>query len=263
MPEIREVFEMTTKQMEPDVDAWRDQERHQRRAVRNKRLGAFAVVAAIGTAAIAVSLGTRGGQDATTPAQEPQEPAATAAEEVATRFVVAFGEFDADRALAYLADDVDLSELDARTVERLPLQLSLLEAMGYEQMLTSCDETGSTESGTSVRCTFDFHAIRSHEIGLGPYGGSFFDLTVRDGEIGRVSLHWQIADFSPQVWEPFAEWVSTTYPEDAAAMLTENYDNFLLTRESIRLWEQRTREYVAVETPDRRALHGGSQRLRH
>jgi hypothetical protein len=26
MPELREVFQMTTKQIEPDVDAWREQE---------------------------------------------------------------------------------------------------------------------------------------------------------------------------------------------------------------------------------------------
>lgn len=47
MPELREVFEMTTRQVEPDVDAWREQEKHQRRSSRNKRLGAFAVAAAI------------------------------------------------------------------------------------------------------------------------------------------------------------------------------------------------------------------------
>jgi dipeptidyl aminopeptidase/acylaminoacyl peptidase len=52
MPELREVFEMTTRQVEPDVDAWREQERHQRRSSRNKRVGAFAVAAAIGLAAV-------------------------------------------------------------------------------------------------------------------------------------------------------------------------------------------------------------------
>ena len=73
MPELREVFEMTTKQMEPDVDPWRDQEKRQRKANRNKKIGAFAVAAAIGVAAIAFVLGTRGGQNATTPATQPPE----------------------------------------------------------------------------------------------------------------------------------------------------------------------------------------------
>ena len=56
MPELREVFQMTTKQIEPDVDAWREQERHQRRSVRKKKIGAFAVAAAIGVVAFVVLL---------------------------------------------------------------------------------------------------------------------------------------------------------------------------------------------------------------
>jgi hypothetical protein len=47
MPELREVFEMTTKQMEPDVDTRREQEGPQRRSARNKKIGSLAVAAAI------------------------------------------------------------------------------------------------------------------------------------------------------------------------------------------------------------------------
>ena len=54
MPELREVFQMTTKQIEPDVDAWREQERHQRRSSRNRKIGAFAVAAAISLVAVVV-----------------------------------------------------------------------------------------------------------------------------------------------------------------------------------------------------------------
>jgi hypothetical protein len=59
MPELREVFEMTTKQVEPDVDAWREQQKHQRRSSRNKRVGAFAVAAAIGLVAVVLVLVNR------------------------------------------------------------------------------------------------------------------------------------------------------------------------------------------------------------
>jgi Tol biopolymer transport system component len=59
MPELREVFEMTTKQVEPDVDAWREQETRHRRSSRKKRNGAFAVVAAIGLAALLLILVNR------------------------------------------------------------------------------------------------------------------------------------------------------------------------------------------------------------
>ena len=47
MPELKEVFEMVTKQTEPNLDSWREQDQRQRKAVRNRRLGAIAVVAAL------------------------------------------------------------------------------------------------------------------------------------------------------------------------------------------------------------------------
>lgn len=54
MPDLREVFEMTTKQMgEPDVDSWREQEKRQRTANRNRKIGAIAVAAVlVGTGAL-------------------------------------------------------------------------------------------------------------------------------------------------------------------------------------------------------------------
>ena len=47
MADLKEVFEMATKQIEPDQDSWKDQERRQRRVARNRKLGAFAAVAVI------------------------------------------------------------------------------------------------------------------------------------------------------------------------------------------------------------------------
>ena len=71
MPELREVFEMTTKQVEPDVDAWREQEKHQRRSSRNKKIGAFAVAAAIGVVAVVFVLVNRTEPSTNTPAANP------------------------------------------------------------------------------------------------------------------------------------------------------------------------------------------------
>jgi hypothetical protein len=174
------------------------------------------------------------------PAQAPE----TAAKEVATSFLEAYGAFDADRAITYLADDANLSPLGVGGNQEFRLLLSFFEAQGYEQMLAPCEETGTSSAGTYVRCPFDFHAIRSDEIGRGPYSGSYFDLTVRDGEIVRASNYFETAKFSPEMWEPFAEWVSTTYPDDAAVMYNPTLTNFQLSEESIRLWERHSREYV-------------------
>ena len=122
--------------------------------------------------------------------------------------------------------------------------------MGYKQMLGRCEVLGASASGTSVRCFYDFHSLRSEEIGLGPFGGSFFDLTVEDGAIVRASQHVNYEEeFSPQMWEPFAKWVSTTYPEDAQVMYTdESLTNGRLTEESFRLWKKHSLDYVKEVT---------------
>jgi hypothetical protein len=249
MPELREVFEMTTKQVEPDADSWREQEKRQRRANRNKKVGAFAVTAAIGVAAVAVILGSRVGRN--DPAANPVNP--TAAEKVATRFVEAYGAFNVEQAIVHLADDADISglvgSLGAQGLQGTRGELrslsSLLQAMGYVQVLDSCEETESSASETNVRCRFAFHLLGSSEFGRGPFRGSSFDLTVRDGEIAAASLSFEIEKFSPQMWEPFARWVSTTHPEDATVMYEDaTYSGTRLTDRSIRLWDRRVRQYV-------------------
>jgi hypothetical protein len=247
MPDLREVFEMTTKQMgEPDVDSWREQEKRQRNASRNKKIGALAVVAAIAVVAIAWIVGTSGGQDTTTPANHP--PANQSAADAATRFLHQLALFNQDQAVSYLADDADLSGMGLEGPRQLRSTLSWWQATGFKLMLTSCEETGKTSFGTMVSCAFDFQSLRSDEIGKGPYSGSYFALAVRDGEILRVSMYFDDEEFSPQMWEPFAAWVITNYPEDVAVMYKPSnlqiLSNYRLTPESIRLWGRHTREYA-------------------
>jgi len=71
MPELREVFEMTTKQIEPDVDAWREQEKRQRRSSRKGKIGAFAVAAVLGLTAIVLVLTNRTEPGSNGPAGDP------------------------------------------------------------------------------------------------------------------------------------------------------------------------------------------------
>jgi hypothetical protein len=181
-----------------------------------------------------------------------------AAIEIARLFLEAYTAFDADKAASYLTDDA-LQEFapsggdGAGDVEGLRLQVRHLKAAGFKLLLDSCEEQDSSPPGTSVRCTYDYHRIRSDEIGLGPYSGSQFDITVLDGEIVSVSDHFVFLEngFSDQMWEPFAEWVAENYPEDGALMY-ENWPSIFmaqLTDESIELWEQRSREYVEVVGP--------------
>ena len=173
--------------------------------------------------------------------------------EVATNFLGAYGAFDAEQATTYLADDADITKLIGSvgaqgvegTLEEFRLLVSLLEATGYKQTLISCEELGSSAAGTGVRCTSDYHNFRSEEIGRGPFSSVSFDLIVRDGEIVRARQDFGVDEFSTQMWEPFAKWVSKAYPEDAAVMYEDGGTNGMrLTKESIRLWERHTRGYV-------------------
>ena len=130
------------------------------------------------------------------------------AEEIATGFLEAFGAFDVDRATGYLADDAEISELLIETAsvegaeEELRLNLSMLEAQGYEQQLGSCEETSTSVSGTGVRCPFEFHLFGSDEIGRGPYSGSYFDVTVLDGEVVRGSVTYESRSSRPRCGSP-------------------------------------------------------------
>jgi hypothetical protein len=173
--------------------------------------------------------------------------------EVATSFLGAYGAFDAEQAITYLADDADITKLIGSvgaqgvegTLEEFRLLVSLLEATGYKQTLISCEELGTSAAGTGVFCTSDYHNFRSDEIGRGPFSTVSFDLTVRDGEIVRAQQDFGVEEFSTQMWEPFARWVSKAYPEDAAVMYEDGGTSGVrLTKESIRLWERHTRGYV-------------------
>jgi hypothetical protein len=237
----------STQNVTPDPGALERQHKRQHRWGGGKRIGAVAA-AAVALVLIAALLIIQNRDEApatdrTAVAAGAQENTVNArAEEVATGFVEAYGAFDVEQAMTYLADDATIAVLGAQ--DDLRLLSSWLEATGYQQIVDPCEGVGNSASG-SIRCTFAFHALRSGELGRGPFGGSSFDLVVRDGKIVHASQDWEIEKFSPQVWEPFANWVSAVHPKDAAVMYQDDsHSGVRLTRESIRLWEVRTLEYV-------------------
>ena len=219
--------------------------RRRDRKRRNQRITAGVVGIAVFVAAVWI-LGTRVVQETTTPANPSTvAPDDAKALEVAKDFVTAFTAFDADRAITYLADNADTSGLGAKGIREFRLLLSYLEAIRYKQLNLSCLDVGSSASGSYVHCTFDFHSNGSDEIGKGPYSGSTLQFALRDGKIVRASMHWELGKYASQMWYPFREWVSSNYPEDVAVMYEEtSTGDYALTPASIRLWTQRTREYV-------------------
>jgi hypothetical protein len=223
--------------------------RRRDRKRRNQRIAAGVVGIAVFVAAIWV-VTTAGSFDrTTTPADKPTVPPEAAAEEVALGFLDAYAAFDAQKAMTFVADDADLSSLMDVTqqfpsnAEGLSLRLSLLQAVGDETTVTSC-EAAPFGYDTSVVCGFVFHALGSDQLGRGPFSGSSFVFTVRDGAIVRAGAARNLHKFNRQMWKPFAEWVSSMYPKDAAVMYVDGTLEARFSLESIRLWEQHTRDYV-------------------
>jgi hypothetical protein len=233
------------------VDTYQAAEGLQRRLAHShkRRRVTLAVAASLAAVVVATVVGGLLGVDKVgEPAQNPNP-----SEVVARGFLSAYGSFDADRALTYLTNDAiakGIAESWDTPVE-FRLGLAHYRAQGYKQTVKDCEQVGNSESGVSLVCTFDMHAIRSDEIGLGPYTDNRWNLTVRDGKIVSAKQHiaFRTNGFSEQMWEPFAHWVRVEHPDDVLAMyVDESQEMQRVTTESNRLWEQHTAEYAAVVT---------------
>lgn len=236
---------MATQQVKPDPGALERQHTRQRRRSVGKKIGAFAVAAAIGSAAVLLIWANRPVDDTVPADTAPTVNPADAATAVAAGFLDAFGAFDAETAMSYVADDADITGMTegANDLEGLSLMLAWLRGQDYQQAITTCDAS-TTGPDTTVICGYEFHGIRSQELGRGPFSGGTFTVVVRDGKIVQAERYWDISEFSPQMWEPFAAWVESTHPEDFAVMFVDSGANFRLTEESIRLWTKNSKAYV-------------------
>jgi hypothetical protein len=260
MPEVQEVFRMSTQKVRPDPGALERQHGRQRRNSVGKKVGAFAVAAAIGLAALVIILSTHPWRHSIPSAPSPT--ADTTPVGIATDFLRAYGSFDADTAVGYLAAGADIEGLigteavsATQDAEQLRLLISWLEAGGFDQVLDPCEVLSASGTDTNLRCTFSFHLFRSNEIGRGPFDGSSYNLTVRDGRIVQASVHYDTEQFGPQMWDPFAAWVSANHPDDVLVMYQgATQTNYRLSPDSIARWERRTRGYVRSQMSDHLAL---------
>jgi hypothetical protein len=119
-----------------------------------------------------------------------------------------------------------------------------LQAAGYEQTLDGCEQGRSTGDIVAVQCAIEFHLFGSEQIGRGPFTGSTFDLSVRDGKVVSASLNYDLSKFSPQMWDPFRDWVRATYPKDFNVMYNNDGTLESHTDRSNQLWAEHVQDYV-------------------
>ena len=221
-----------------------------RSARRRRRAWIAGGLVAVAAAAALVVWRPDLGNHKATPAPADQEQRA---EQSATAFVQAFADFDPDRAATYLADDAALTLwTDEFGNDHWRRGNRVLRAFDAHILLDQCDAMWTTGPATYVSCAFDLHALGSDQLGRGPYPDNAFSFTIKDGEIAdaTMSLPPRDSGFSREMWNPFAKWVSRTYPEDAAVMYYQYPDtNFASeTSRSLALWRQHVADYVAAKT---------------
>ncbi len=78
MPDLREVFQMSTQKVRPDRGFTERQEFRQRRKVRNRKVGAYVVVTAIAAVAVIALAAVQGGRGDTTVPGSSAPPSASA-----------------------------------------------------------------------------------------------------------------------------------------------------------------------------------------
>jgi hypothetical protein len=217
---------------------------------RRRRWPIIALAAAAAAVAIVVGglmLAARDDTEPPVPADTTVAPVpstATPAEEVVRGFIDAYVANDAELALSYLPDDIVAAKWES--AEEFRALAAWAEASGFKMIATGCDQQGDGgEVGITLRCNFDVHGFGSEAIGLGPYRGDYWDITVRDGKIVALEQAGGDPGFSDEVWGPFANWIRTEHPDDVLVMYDDSgQDNSRNTPESLRLWEQRTSDYV-------------------
>jgi hypothetical protein len=169
--------------------------------------------------------------------------AAPAPLDVANGLMAAYSTANLEQAGSLVTSDFDLTAFMGDDLSR-----QWDSATGFRVITDPCVQIAGSTDGASVRCPYSWHGIRSDEMGLGPYGGNWFDFTIVDGKVDsqQGNYEFETNNFSAEVWEPFAAWVLSAYPDDVPVMYKSSQTDYKLSAESIQLWEQHSQEYVGV-----------------
>jgi hypothetical protein len=214
---------------------------------RDRRVLVGAVVATAAVTALAFWAATRGDDRAETQPAVPISP-----EQVATEYVDALSAYDLPRAESYLSAEPDLSLWGGTPVGLGGWRAAQgwNKAVGFEMDPGPCKEDATVDATTTiVVCPYVFDAFGSQDLGLGPYRGSSYRITVEDDLVVAASDQFAYATngYSGEVWEPFLAWVTKHYPQDVDVMYTDGGETQATTDRSNTLWHQHLIQYVAAK----------------
>lgn len=203
------------------------------------------VVLALVVGALAVTTRWVGSDEAAPPAGP---SVTTQAQQVAAGFFAAYDRYDADRMLTYLSDEAVAMVWDS--TEDLRGDATWREAAGWTELRAPCQAGKASGSTVDLRCDYRLQALGSEQLGRGPFEDNYWSLRVQDGQIAYALSEFShdTNGFAAEMWEPFAAFVESTYPDDADLMYNADRSGSKHDPESARLWEQHVADYVASET---------------
>jgi hypothetical protein len=167
---------------------------------------------------------------------------------VVRSFYDARNAFDADAALSSLTNDAIVWPWSQGTAkprlisgpDDFRLQTESAASTNAKVLLGDCTTVEAQGPGITVRCDYELQDLRSDELGVGPFIGST-DVVVVDGKITSIGeTGAPDSGFEQQLWDPFGAWMEAQHPDEMPVMFADDTP----TAESIRLWDQRSREWV-------------------
>ena len=160
-------------------------------------------------------------------------------ETLANAYMEARQNLDAEAAQALFATDATLSD-EGFDLSEMPALFDWYRALNWNWTRGECAEPSSGEGGTLVQCSTEIENDWTRTLGHAPITADVRILT-SDGAI--TNLISTLDDEFSGVWGAFFTWIEENHPDDIDQM----YDSVgpLLDADSIALWEQHTREFVA------------------
>jgi dipeptidyl aminopeptidase/acylaminoacyl peptidase len=212
MAELRELFEMTTKQMEPDQDSWRKQEERQQHAARTKKFGALAVAATIAVVAVGIawSLSDQDGADGTTPA-DTQGDAGIDTGDWPGNYLVDLGTGRTTPLDGLnLDEDLDVSP-DGASVASGGRQVMIADINGENVRKFGATRRAGPEGVNAPRWSPDGRTIVYQVDGAGEKIGDLFALDVASGQVTQLT---DLEQISSGLW-----YMSPSYSPDGRSIL--------------------------------------------
>lgn len=194
------------------------------------------LLAVVAAAAFGLAIQACAGGDAvtTTPLETAPPPASEEADSeadatfagaiaVAETFMETYDGYDAERARALLADDVqifspafrDLPEMEA--IEKLDSVVELNRVVGFRFSPYVCDlqfrpDEVEPDTPLRVRCTYTMDSRLQQIVGYPPIDGGAFSFLVIDGVITRFDDRFPFLEFDSNVGAGFIEWLDAEHP---------------------------------------------------